>query len=276
MRKSCYFQSRGHEDKKVSDFFNTFKILKLLLHVIPIITYNFKMMNLIKTMKLSAVALSLAVAFTACSSDDNTTAADRGTLKIAAKANYSNALNRAGDHVNLTEFLINFKEIELELQDGFYGSDDDIELKGPFEIDLLSGSLLPLVNVDIPNGIYEEIEFEFDKSDRPKSELFGKSMKMTGEINGTPFIFWHDFEDEIEVDFEDSGRNLVIDNNTTEVVINFNLNAVLSMVDFSKATDNDGDGVIMISPTDLDGNNALAKMIKQAIKAQIELMDDLD
>ena len=233
-------------------------------------------MNVIKTMKFGAVALSLAFAFTSCSSDDDAPASDRGTLKIAAKANYTNAPSRAGDNVSLTKFLVNFKEIELELKEGYYTSDDDIKLKGPFEIDLLSESLLTLVTVQIPNGVYEEIEFEFDKSKNPNSELFGKSMKMTGEINGKPFIFWHDFEDEIEIDFEDSGRNLVIDNNTSEVVINFNLNAVMSMVDLSTATDDDGDGVIMISPTDEDGNHDLAKKLKQAIKAQIELMDDLD
>lgn len=233
-------------------------------------------MNVIKTMKFGAIALSLALVFTACSSDDDGRASDRGTLKIAATANYSDALSKAGDNVSLTKFLINFKEIELELKEGFYNSDDDIELKGPFEIDLLSANLIPLVNVDIPNGIYEEIEFEFDKNENPNSELFGKSMKMTGEINGTPFTFWHDFEDEIEIDFEDSSRNLVIDNNTREVVINFNLATVINMVDLSTATDNDGDGVIMISPTDEDGNNALAKKLRQAIKAQIELMDDLD
>ncbi len=234
-------------------------------------------MNVIKTMKIGAVALSLALTFTACSSDDDAIAtADKGTLKIAAKAGYTNPLSRDGDNVSLTNFLVNFREIELELQDGFYGSDDDIELKGPFEIDLLSGNLIPLINVTIPNGIYEEIEFEFDKSENPNSELFGKSMKMTGEINGKAFIFWHDFEDEIEIDYEDSGRNLVIDNNTKEVVINFNLAAVIDTVDLSKATDNDGDGVITISPTDVDGNNDLAKKIKQAIKEQIELMDDLD
>ena len=233
-------------------------------------------MNVIKKMKFGVVALSLATVFTACSSDDDATATDKGTLKIMAKAGYENALMRAGDQVNFTKFLVNFKEIELELKDDFYNSDDDIELKGPWEIDLLSANNISLVEIEIPNGIYEEIEFEFDKSKNPDSELFGKSMKLTGQIHGTPFIFWHDFDEDIEIDYEDSGRNLVIDNSSQEVVINFNLNAIIDMVDLSTATDNDGDGVIMISPTDKDGNNNLAKKMKQAIKAQIELMDDLD
>lgn len=232
-------------------------------------------MNVLKKMKFGVVALSLATVFTACSSDDDaTTNPDQGHLKIAAKASYENALNRAGDNVSLSEFWVNFTEIELEIEEGFYDSDDDIELKGPFEIDLLSGNSIQLVDIEIPNGIYEEIEFEFEKSKNSESILFGKSMELTGEINGQAFVFSHDFEDEIEIDYEDTNQSLVIDNNTKEVVINFNLNAVLDMVDLSTATDDDGDGVITISPTDMDGNNDLAEVLKQAIKTQIELMED--
>ena len=234
-------------------------------------------MNVIRKMKFGAFALSMSLVFAACSSDDDVKdSSTTGNLKMAATASYTNALNRAGDNVSLEKFIVNFKEIELEFQDDFYNSKDDIELKGPFEIDLLSGKLISLVNIEIPNGIYEEIEFEFDKSENSKSEMFGKSMKMTGAINGVPFEFWHDFDEEIEIDFEDSNKNLVINNNTSEVIINFNLNTVVDMVDFSKATDNDGDGVITISPQDLDGNNALAQQLKDAIKAHIDLMDDLD
>lgn len=234
-------------------------------------------MNVLKKMKFGVVALALATVFTACSSDDDATIApNQGNLKIAASATYNMAANRGTDNVNLAKFLVNFKEIELEIEEGFYDSDYDIELKGPFEIDLLSGNSIQLVDIEIPNGVYEEIEFEFDKSENSNSPLFGKSMELTGEINGQAFVFWHDFEDEIEIDYEDSNQKLVIDNNTKEVVINFDLNAVLAMVDLSTATDGDGDGMITISPNDMDGNNDLSEALKQAIKVQIELMDDLD
>ncbi|HUH28872.1 DUF4382 domain-containing protein [Gelidibacter sp.] len=234
-------------------------------------------MNVLKKMKFGVVALSMATVFTACSSDDDATIApDQGHLKIAASATYNMAVNRGTDNVELSKFLVNFKEIELEIDDDFYDSDDDIELKGPFEIDLLSGNSVQLVDIEVPNGIYEEIEFEFDKSENSNSPLFGKSMELTGEINGQAFVFWHDFEDEIEIDYEDMDKKLVIDNNTKEVVINFDLNAVLALVDLSTATDGDGDGMITISPNDTDGNNDLAEALKQAIKVQIELMDDLD
>ncbi|WP_299395193.1 DUF4382 domain-containing protein [uncultured Gelidibacter sp.] len=241
-------------------------------------------MKVMKNMKFGAMALGLSLVFTACSSDDSVDTPLQGSLKIAAKANYNNVLNRSGENaVSLSKFIVNFKEIELErsdadedLIDGFFGSDDDIELKGPFEIDLLSGNSIQLATVEIPNGIYEEIEFEFDKSENEASDLYGKSMKLTGEINGQPFVFWHDFEEEIEIDYEDSNKNLVIDNNTKEILINFDLNAVMDMIDLSTATDTDGDGLITISPDDEDGNNDLAELIKEAIKTQIDLMEDQD
>lgn len=239
-----------------------------------------------KKLKLGALALSLAFGFTACSSDDSSSpAANHGTLKIAANASYGDLGSRTTSSVNenitLSSFMINIEEIELEFADdyeglgNYYDSDDDIELKGPFEYDLLSGESFDLVDIVIPNGVFEEIEFEFDKSKNPDSELFGKSMLLKGEINGVPFVFWHDFEEEIEIDYEDAEQNLVIDNNTLEVAIHFNLNAVLSAVDLTTATDNDGDGVITISPSDEDGNNALARALKEAIKDQIELMEDM-
>lgn len=239
-----------------------------------------------RKLKLGVMALSLAFVFTACSSDDDakTIAEDHGSLKIVASATYGNLANRstsnADENVSLSSFLVNFEEIELEFADeddlgNSYGSDDDIELKGPFEFDLLSGDSFQLVDIQIPNGVYEEIEFEFDKSKNPDSELYGKSMQLKGEINRTPFVFWHDFEEEIEIDFEDSEHNLVIENNEIDIFINFDLDAVLAMVDLSTATDNDGDGVITISPRDQDVNNYLAEALKEAIKEQIDLMEDL-
>lgn len=248
-------------------------------------------MNVSKNLKIGAYVLMSAMVFTACSSDDADPVANEGTLKISARASYNNSVGRmsvnaVNESVNVTSFLVNFKEIELERVDAddddsnnMYGSDDDVELQGPFIIDLMSGINTPLVNISIPNGIYKEIEFEFDKSTDNDSPMLGKSIKMSGEINGTPFVFWHDFEEEIEIDYEDSNTNLVIDNNANEIVINFNLTAVVGptgSVDITTATDNDGDGIITISPNDQDGNNQLAQALKEAIKAQIELLEDED
>ncbi len=243
-------------------------------------------MRLVSNLKLAGMALALGGILTACSSDDDAAQnTNQGQLKIKSTASYSGETARNANAVVLSSFMVNFKEIELEYAeedsngvDLYFDSEDEVELRGPFEVDLLAQNSVSLATVNVPNGEYEEVEFEFDKSEDSNSALFGKSMQLEGSINGTPFVFWHDFDEEIEVDYEDQGTNLVIDGNSSELVINFDLDAVVGingLVDLSIATDLDGDGTITISPEDQDGNQALAAALKSAIKAQIELMDDM-
>lgn len=155
-----------------------------------------------------------------------------------------------------------------------FGDDDEFELGGPFEINLLDDETTTIVNVEIPIGEYEEVEFKMDRSQNPNSTLFQKSIMITGTLNGTPMTFYHTFDEDFEVDYEDTGQNLVIDDtNNNEVTFNFDLNAVVEAVNFDSAMDGNGDGSIEISPTDPDGNNALANEIKNAIVQFAELID---
>jgi hypothetical protein len=155
-----------------------------------------------------------------------------------------------------------------------FGDDDEFELYGPFELNLFNNETLTIVDVEIPIGEYEEVEFEMDRSNDPNSVLYQKSIMITGNINGTPMTFFHTFEEDFEVDYEDEGQNLVIDeSNNNEVIFNFDLNAVVSAVNFDSASDGNNDGRIEISPTDNDGNNALANQIKNAIVQYAELID---
>lgn len=155
-----------------------------------------------------------------------------------------------------------------------WGGDDDIELSGPFELDLSDGTVT-VVDIDIPVGIYEEVEFEMDINKSPQSDLYQKSVLIEGKISGTPFVFFHTFEEEFEIDYEDSGQNLVIDeSNNASIIFNFDLNAVINSVDLSSAQDLNNDGTIDISPIDEDGNNQLAHDIKNAIVEYAELLDD--
>lgn len=245
-------------------------------------------MKLMKNVKVALIAVGFAGLFVACSDDDSAPTLNEGRMSIAAHATYSPSGLRGnaqqGATIELSRFLVNFKEIELEFddvidEDSIFGSEDEIELRGPFEVDLLSPVPVPLVNIALPNGKLEEVEFEFDKSTNSQSDLFNQSMRMEGTINGTAFVFWHDFEEEIELEFDENTENTVITNDENGIVINFDLNAVLDAtpsVDLSTAVDGNGNGIIEIGPTDNDGNRALAEAMKQAIKNQIELLDDID
>ncbi len=252
------------------------------------------MKNFSSTLKNGLLATGAILTFASCSKDDSL--AGTGQLNLSAKSTISSTSAKSsinGKSLNsdivITDFRMNLKEFELEMDsdsqygdneqwndDGFYDFEDEIELEGPFELDLLAGQV-SFITVDVPNAVYEELEFKFDKSTDATSDLFGKSVLIQGTLNGTPFIFWHDFEDEVEVDFEDPQFDIAIQNNVEGLLINFDMGLVFNAttgVDLTQATDGNGDGTIEISPTDADGNNELAQSIRNSIKAAIDLLDD--
>lgn len=159
------------------------------------------------------------------------------------------------------------------MNDSIISSDDEIELRGPFQLDLLTGTS-NITTLELPKADYEEIEFEFDKNTDESSDMFNKTVVVKGTINTVPFIFWHDFEEEIEVDFENEATDIIVSEGLTEVTINFDLDAMLSQVDLSSAIDGNGDGTIEISPEDVDGNKDLADQLKEKLKQTAELLDD--
>ena len=244
-----------------------------------------------KNMKTFVALFALLAVMASCSNDSGS--AD-SSMKILARGVYNPAAaNRNANGVTLnsnvvlSSFKINLKEIEFEFaegydddngdddsydDDGFYNGDDEFELNGPFELDLLNQNAV-VTTVTIPNGTYEEVEFKLHRNTNSNSPMFNKSIEITGTINGTPFVFWHNVDEDFEIDYEDANQNLVVSNNSYDIVFNFDLNQVLSMVDLSGAVDGDGDGVIEIGPNDTDGNQALANLIASSIEDSCDLDD---
>ncbi len=243
------------------------------------------------------IALGCGLVFASCSKDnegdlnsnDPSQIGEVVKVNLKAKGTFTSttskglSLKSLNTNLEISDFLVNIKEVELEFDDDFYedwddddkyyGSDDEIELKGPFELDLL-GNEITFAFVDLPQAQYEELEFEFDKSKNASSELFGKTVLIRGTIDSFPFEFWHDFDEDVEIDFEDDNNDILITENNNDITINFNLTGILNGVDFSTAKDGNGDGLIEISPRDNDGNNALANQIKERMKDYIDLLDD--
>jgi PBP1b-binding outer membrane lipoprotein LpoB len=254
-----------------------------------------------KKLKSLLAIILLIVLLSSCSSDSGTT---QNKMQIVAKATYTNpSSNKNASEVTMnndvviTSFKVNIREMEFSLaesdddddndddsdddngngdndDDGDYDGDDEIGLNGPWELDLLNQSA-PVTTVTIANGIYEEVEFELSKNLVNTSPIFNKSIEIRGTINGTPFVFWHNDETDFEIDYEDMNQSLVVNNNSFDLVINIDLNQVLSQLDLSSATDNNGDGIIEISPNDTDGNNNLADELLDRIEDATE-MDDED
>ena len=242
-------------------------------------------------MKTFVALFALLAVMASCSNDSGS--AD-SSMKIMARGVYNpTAANRNANGVTLnsnvvlSSFKINLKEIEFEFaegydddngdddsydDDGFYNGDDEFELNGPFELDLLNQNAV-VTTVTIPNGTYEEVEFKLHRNTNSSSPMFNKSIEITGTINGTPFVFWHNVDEDFEIDYEDANQNLVVSNNSYDIVFNFDLNQVLSTVDLSGAVDGDGDGTIEIGPNDTDGNQALANLIANSIEDSCDLDD---
>lgn len=252
-----------------------------------------------KKLKSLLAIILLIVLLSSCSSDSGTT---QNKMQIVAKATYTNPSSKNASEVGMnndvviTSFKVNIREMQFSLaesdnddsdddsdddsgngdndDDGDYDGDDEIGLNGPWELDLLNQSA-PVTTVTIANGTYEEVEFELSKNLVNTSPMYNRTIEIRGTINGTPFVFWHDEEADFEIDYEDMNQSLIVNNNSFDLVINIDLNQVLSQLDLTSATDGNGDGIIEISPNDTDGNNNLADDLLDRIEDATE-MDDED
>lgn len=231
----------------------------------------------------------------ACNNDEPN---PNSEVTLVAKSTLSSSTGtneggRIASSVVLESFVVNIREIEMEFDDPESDTEvedealehvyEDVKLKGPFVIDLLTqdgmATIQQLTSTSVPNAVYEEIEFKLHKNDEVDNAMQGKSVWAKGTINDTPFIFWHNTDEEFEIDFEDAAENLALNGQAVDVVINFNLGLLFDSVqgiDLSGAVDGNGNGVIEIDPLGTDGNGKLAHDIKVALEDITDLVDDND
>lgn len=236
-----------------------------------------------KTLKFVFGFIFLAIAIISCSKDESTSK-NSGVVALNAKATYNAAarLNARANSIAISSFIVNLKEIEFEFNDdnenndddltSDFGFDDDLKLNGPFQLNLLNAPAT-LTIAELPNGVYEEIEFKLDKNDIASNLMFNKSIEIKGTINGTPFVYWDDEDESFEVDFDDSNNNITVANNTLNLSLEFNLNEVVSAVNLASATDGNGNGIIEIGPNNIDGNGSLADQIDDKLEEFADLND---
>lgn len=240
--------------------------------------------------KLVTLMLLGSTLFVACNNDEP---AANGTVILkmdAASATGNTISGRTKTTTVITDFKISIREIEFEFdeEDAHFKTDssfsEDVKLKGPFVLDVLEQNAFVeqvITTVNVPNARYEEVEFKLHKS-TDAGAMNGKSILITGTIDGKPFIFWHDTDEEFEIDFENAATDLVINGNSAAMVINLQLDRLFSTlkggISLGTATDGDGDGVIEINPgsVDNDGNTDLAHAIKTLLEDATDLIDDKD
>lgn len=235
---------------------------------------------------MKTTTLLLASVFTlgtfACSQEEAPSATGTVTLQAASStATTTSAGGRYASNVVLTDFKINMKDIEFEIDDDKIEKTTfkDLKLKGPFEVDLLNetSSLADVLGIsEVPNGRYEDIEFKIGKGTITSSPMYGKSIYAEGTFDGKKFIFWHDLDEDFNVDYSDVNNDLEINGQDLTVQINFNLGLAFnsSTVDLSTAVDTNGDGTYEIEPKgERDNNKELANNLKQLIKDLADLTE---
>lgn len=230
---------------------------------------NFKILYLLSILVLS------------CSNNDENgginltiSAINSSASKLTSNSKTSNAV------VVFTDFKISIRDVVFKNDDDINSSldTDEIQFRGPYQIDLLNNTdalSQTIGNAFVTDGKYKEMRFKFHKDeDLPATnDLFDKSIYIEGTIDGTPFVFWHDTSENLDV-----GRStgVLVQGNTVNFTVQFNTSQFLSslnQIDLSQATDNNNDGLIEIFPNDEDGNQDIADALKDNIKMAADLLN---
>ena len=233
-----------------------------------------KKINLFRT----AIIMLIAVFLYSCEKDSS-----NAVLKFQGINNSSPAKGTAPvEGVVVESFTINVSEIEFEFDDDDNNglTYSDIELKGPFEIDLIENGQAKVVtlidDLNLPEKGYDEIEFEFDKNENRNSDMYEKTVLVKGKIDGTDFIFFTDEEFELEIEFEKPFDLSEV--KSVIVTVSFDVYALFDTAqggtDITAAQDGNGDGLIEIYKEDPDGNENLANKIKNQLNNIIEAFED--
>ena len=245
------------------------------------------------------LTLGLAV-FASCSSDDDdkvNVEEGKSTVQVVLRTtqegdilppNMPAALaedDEDSSPLKLDKMFINIAEIEFEVSDDMEDKGySDKELKGPFPIDLLSKKAFEgwtLSTTNVPNGTYEEIEFEFDVYDGKDENfagLVGNTIYASGSFNlgemSIPFTIKSDEELEIELEYEN--EPLVLDGDKSKVFIELNINAVLrnllakALPDFATAEIEEDDSIII----DKNKNKNILEKFEDALEDAFEAIED--
>ncbi|KEO73196.1 hypothetical protein [Anditalea andensis] len=123
-----------------------------------------------------------------------------------------------------------------------------------------------------PSGNYSKITFQLFKHQADPEDNFvhGKSLYILGGINGNLVRIWLTDEIHLEVSAEETNGLLI--NETSEILVRFNINLLLAHIDLSTANDNNNDGIIDIGPGNVDGNATIYTQIKTNLNSAVQFV----
>lgn len=231
-----------------------------------------------KSLKKVIILITI-LAIISCSTEN-----DDGSILLEVKAvntaSKANALKVANANVVFTDFRISIRDVVFKNDDDPNSNldTDEIQFRGPYQIDLLDNSNAITQTIGeafVPDGLYKELRFKFHKDEdlSATDNLFDKSIYIKGTLDGKPFVFWHDTSENLDLGRSTGVR---VQNGVVNFTVQFDISQFLSslhQIDLSQATDANENGIIEIFPNDQDGNQEIAKDLKDNIKATADLIN---
>jgi Domain of unknown function (DUF4382) len=230
-----------------------------------------------KTTKYLLLALFAGSLLAGCSNKSDPAAS--GNVSIAISATTTNGKTSFGGRLSTDgsrDVLVNIKEIEFEFdhdddhfkKDSSFNDEDEVELKGPFIVDLLNADQFVdqvITTVKLPNAKYEKVSFKLSPSSE-NGDLKGKSILIKGKIDEVNFVFSSSAKAKFGARFVEADSSMIATGDALKVAIKFELDKVLNIangIDLMKLKDLNKDGVISISddPKDPDKNQFIAQVI---------------
>lgn len=188
--------------------------------------------------------------------------------------------NGVGDVLVLERVALVLREIELEragAEDCLGGEEeDDCEEfeTGPMLVELpLDDGVEHIVEIAVPPGSYDEIEFEIHKAESGSDDAAfvaanpdfeGVSIRAEGTWNGEPFVFLQDLDEEQEIELS---TPLVIEEGASPTTLTLRLDVTTWFVA------EDGS---FIDPATANPGGANEGIVEHNIKASIEAFEDED
>lgn len=229
------------------------------------------------------VALSLVV-MASCKKDDINVNTSRVNVALkTSKTITKNGGTPATEAFVLNEFILCFGEIEFDINDdmedalpGNAKTFSDIELDGPFLVDLMSTDAETGIDIgaaNVPNAIYEEIEFDIEPYTLEEpAEMFDNSILAKGTYEGAAFTIVSTQELELEIEYP---NGYTLDGTDSRLFIDLNLGTLKTLVeaiDFTNAVKEE-DGSILINK---DKNADILAAFENAVENSFEVEEEGD
>ncbi|NOR29006.1 MAG: hypothetical protein GQ540_10820 [Lutibacter sp.] len=233
-------------------------------------------MRLLKAAPKLFLAVILCINFSCDQNSDNTILeSETGTVTIQALANIGNSSSKSQFTATISTFEVNIKNIQLGIQNDAYLN---TVFEGPYYLNMSNNNtLVDIATVTVPNNTYDKVKFNLHKNTDSQLALDQKSVEITGDIDGIPFVFWHNTENLVEVEFNNSLELSILGNNAN-ALIKFDLNSLLTIVQTigfngtsPEKADRNGNGIIEINPNNDDGNGEIAAIFLGLIQDSIVL-----